>query len=73
MHGGVRDAEDDGRHPAQGLFDAGADVGEVFVVFDGGEAVWTDDFIDFGLDFALDVWVDETGEDEAVKNRGGGV
>lgn len=47
--------------------------GEVFVVFDGGEAVWTDDFIDFGLDFALDVWVDETGEDEAVKNRGGGV
>ena len=40
---------------------------------DGGEAVGADDFVDFGLDFALDVWVDKTGEDEAVKNRGGGV
>lgn len=73
LHGGVRDAQDDGRHPAQRLFDAGADVREVLVVFDRGQAVWTNDSVDFFLDFSLHVWPDETGEDEAVEDGSSGV
>lgn len=68
---GVREAEDGGGHPAQGLFDAAADVLHVWLVGHGWEAVGADDAVDLCLCFLLHVGEEDHGLDEGVECAGG--
>ena len=66
----MRDAQGDGGHPAEGFLDAGADVGQVWFVSHGGEAVRADDAVNFLLGALLHVGEDEHGLDEADEGVG---
>ena len=71
---GVGDAaEGRGRHPAEGFFDAAAEVLQVGVVVHGWEAVRADDAVELGLGFLLDVREENHGLDEGVEGAGSGV
>ena len=68
----VREAAGGDGAPAEGLFDEGAEVGEMGDVGSGGEAAWGDVGVDFGLESAVCGGVEGYGEHEGHHAVGGG-
>lgn len=64
----VRYAKEDSRHPPQALLDAAADVRQVLVVIDSGEAITANHAIDLLLCLSLHLWPDENGLYETIKS-----
>jgi hypothetical protein len=59
FQGGVRNAQDDGRHPAYRFLDASPHTWEILVVLDRWKAVWANNSIDLFLYLFLHVWPDD--------------
>jgi len=60
----MRNAQDISRHPTHTFLDAAADILEIHFILHGGEAVLTDDAVEFFLGELLDVGEEDEGLNE---------
>ena len=63
----VRDGQWCDKFPSKSFFYDSVGVWEVRKVGEGREAVWTNDSIQFGLGFALGVWIQDHREEKGLK------